>query len=109
MKIKKSSNVVSDIDTDLITGNNFFAHLIKAISITRYGHEKQFILNDKHLPKESLKKIEKTVLFSKQPVYFNKTTIDRRIHDGSGAGTSGTNAKIAARKANEWRQRFKYR
>ena len=100
---------MSDIDTDLITGNNFFAHLIKEISITRYGHDKQLILNDKHLPKDSLKKIEKTVLFSKQPVYFNKTTIDRRIHDGSEAGTSGTNAKIAARKANEWRQRFKYR
>ena len=34
MKILKSSNVVNDIDTDLITVNNFFTHLIKETSIT---------------------------------------------------------------------------
>ena len=55
----------------------------------------------KHVPKDSLKKIEKTLLYSKEPVYFNKTIIDRRIHDESGAGTTGTAAQIAARKAND--------
>ena len=35
----------------------------------------------KHLPKNALKKIEKTMLYSNQAVYFNKTTIDRRIHN----------------------------
>ena len=35
-----------------------------------------------------------------KPVYFNKTTIDR-IHNGSGAGTTGTTAEIAAKKAND--------
>ena len=66
MKIKKSSNEASDIDTDLITVNNLFAHLKKEISITRYGHNKQLIptfshneiyhYSDtmlKHLPKDS--------------------------------------------------------
>ena len=69
MKIKKSSNEKRDIDSDIITVNNFFAHLIKEISITRYGNEKQLILTFspyeiyqysdsmlKHLPKTSLKK-----------------------------------------------------
>ena len=43
MKIKKSSNESSDIDADLITVNNFFSHLIKEISVTRYDNDKQFI------------------------------------------------------------------
>ena len=43
MKIKKSSTEASDIDDDLITVNNFFAHLIKEISITIYGSDKELI------------------------------------------------------------------
>ena len=39
----------------------------------------------KHLPKDSLKKLEKTLLHSKEPVYFNKTTIDRRTLNETGA------------------------
>ena len=91
--------------------NNLFAHLKKEISITRYGHNKQLIptfshyeiyqYSDamlKHLPKDSSKK---TVLYNKQTVYFNKTTIDRKINNRSGVGTSGTAAQIAARKAND--------
>ena len=39
MKIKKRANEASDIDTNLITENNFFAHLIKEIGITRYTHK----------------------------------------------------------------------
>ena len=71
MKIKKSTNEASDIDTNLITVNNFFAHLIKEISITRYGYNKQLIptfspyrlyqYSDailKHMPKDSLKMIK---------------------------------------------------
>ena len=69
MKIYKSSNANSDIDADLITLNNFFTHLVKEISITRYGHDKQLVptflpyeiyqYSDsmlKHLPKNSFKK-----------------------------------------------------
>ena len=56
----------------MITVNNFFGHLVKEISITRYGHDKQVIpifspyeiyqYSDamlKHLPKDSLKKERK--------------------------------------------------
>ena len=43
MKIKKSSNEVQDIDSDLITVNNFFDHLVKKISVTKYGSNKELI------------------------------------------------------------------
>ena len=43
MKIKKSSNKANDIDGDMITVNNFFAHLIKEISVNKYGSDKELI------------------------------------------------------------------
>ena len=41
------------------------------------------------------------MLYSKEPVYLNKTSLNRRVHDGSQAGTTGTTAQIAARKAHD--------
>ena len=41
IKIKKKSNNNSDIDDDLITVNNFFAHWVKENSITKYGSDKE--------------------------------------------------------------------
>ena len=80
MKIKKATDKDADIDSDLITVNNLFAHLIKEISVTRYGNDKQRIptfspyeiyqYSDsmlKHLPKNSLKKI---VALMQQPSLF---------------------------------------
>ena len=43
MKIKKSSNESSEIDGDMITVNNFFGHLIKEISVGKYGSDKELI------------------------------------------------------------------
>ena len=43
IKIKKKNNQNLDIDTDLITVNNFFAHFVKEISITKYGSDKELI------------------------------------------------------------------
>ena len=75
MKLKKSSNKASNIDSDLTTANNLFGHLVKEISITRYGHNKQLIPTfspyqiyqysdpmPKHLPKESLKNRKNTAI-----------------------------------------------
>ena len=39
IKIKKKSNNSSDIDGDLITVNNFFAHQVNKISITKYVND----------------------------------------------------------------------
>ena len=43
IKIKKVRNEASNNDTDLITVNNFFAHFVKEINITRYGNNKQLM------------------------------------------------------------------
>ena len=81
--------------------NNFFGHLIKEISVTRYGNDKQLIPTSspyeiyqysdsmlKYLPKvpPPKKNLEKTMLYAKTLVYFNKTTIDRIINNRSGGG-----------------------
>ena len=90
MKIKKLSDPTTAIDPTTV--NIFFVHLVKEISITKYGNDKQLIptfspyeiyqYSDpmlKHLPEKFLKKVEKTLLYSKKPVYFNKTTLDRQF------------------------------
>ena len=41
IKIKRKTNNALDIDADLITVNNFFAHWVKEISITRYSSDKE--------------------------------------------------------------------
>ena len=95
VKIKKKSSTALDIDADMIPVNNFFAHFVKGISITKYGSDKELILIFspyktyqyadsvlKHLPEKALKTIEKTHLYSKKPVYYTDTGIDPRIHNG---------------------------
>ena len=79
MKIKQLSNEANDIDSHLITVNDFFAHLIKERGVTRYGGDKQLTPTFspykiyqysnamlKHLPKNLLKNIEQTMLYSKK-------------------------------------------
>ena len=81
--------------------------MIKKISITKYGSNKELIpsfslyeiyqYSDsmlKYLLADSLKKLEKTLLYSKEPVYYNSTSIDRRIYNGdtSGLTTAGFTA-----------------
>ena len=71
--------------------------MIKEISITKYGNDKQLIptfspyeiyqSSDamlKHLPKDSLKKIKKGC-FMTTAVYYNKTTMDRRTRNSNTA------------------------
>ena len=76
MEIKKTTSQTTDIDSDLITVNNLFAHLIKEVSIRKYGSDKELIprfspyeiyqYSDsmlKNLPADSLKKLKKTSFF----------------------------------------------
>ena len=103
--ILKSSDKDADIDDDLITVNNFFAHWVKEISIKKYGSDKElppifspwevYQYSDqllKHLPSDSLKTIQKTHLFSKKPVYFASKTYERRNYNGENTITTGLNA-----------------
>ena len=71
-------------------------HLIKEISVNRYGNDKQLMptfspyeiyqYSDamlKHLPEKLLNKIQKTLLFSNKLTVYNKTTIDRRTYNST--------------------------
>ena len=110
-KIKKKSNNSSDIDSDLITVNNFFAHWIKEISITKYGSDKELSLTFspwevyqysdqmlKHLPADTLKTIQKTLLFSKKPVYLAKASYDRCNYNSKDLIFTGLNTAQTAEK-----------
>ena len=102
IKIKKKSNNSSDIDNDLITVNNFFAHWVKEISITKYGSNKElpptfspwevYQYSDqmlKHLPSDALKTIQKTHLYSKKPLYFASERYERRNHNEASINPTG--------------------
>ena len=53
-----------------------------------------------HLPAQALKTIEKTHLYSKQPVYYADVGLDRRKHNRYKINTTGSNdAQIASLKA----------
>lgn len=84
IKIKKWI-VANNIRDDLITANKFFAHWVKEIVIKRHGDDLQmtpttnsveiYRYSDaqlKHLPKDSLKAIEKTLLYSKKSSIFSR-------------------------------------
>ena len=55
----------------------------------------------KHLPKASLKTIQKHLLYSKEPVFYGNTAYERRNFDGTNITRTGLNAtQIAALKRN---------
>ena len=98
--------------------------MIKEISITKYGSDKELIptfspyeiyqYSDstlKHLTADSLKKFEKALLYNKEPVCYNSTSIDRRIHNGdtSGFTTTGFTATQLAKDLNIDKQIEKFR
>ena len=109
IKIKKKSSNTADIDADLIPVNNFFAHWVNEVSITKYRSDEElsptftpwevYRYSDamlKHLPHDSLKPLQKHLLYSKQPVYYAQTAYDRRNFNGS--VPTGATALTAARK-----------
>ena len=72
MKSKRKSNENLNTDSDLITVNNLFAHLVKEISVTKYGSDKKLIPTFspyeiyqhsdamlKHVPDDPLKQLKK--------------------------------------------------
>ena len=84
-----------NLDADIYPVNNFFAHWIREIDITKYGTNKSLIpmitpkeifrYSDsmlKHLPKNALKMIEKDLLYSKKPVIIPANK-DSRSHNSN--------------------------
>ena len=91
MKIKKKTDDDDELDATLITVNNFFAHWIKEIEIKKLGDDQPILptINTveiykysdqilKHLPKDSLKLIEKDLLYSKKKVRISGNRDRRR-------------------------------
>ena len=111
IKFKTKSNNDSNIDTDLITVNNFFAHWVKEISIKKYGSDKElpptftpweiYQYSDsilKHLPNDSLKTIQKHLLYSKEPFFYANTVYDRKKFNGKDVDTTGLSTADATKK-----------
>ena len=114
IKIKKKSDNTANIDDNLITVNSFFAHWVKERSITKYGSDKELpptfspweVYQDsdqllKHLPRDALKTLQKTLLFSKKIVYFASKSYDRRNYNSKDLTYTGlTTAETTAKKKN---------
>ena len=93
IKIIKLSNIAHNLDADIYLVNNFFAHWIREIDVTKYGTNKSLIPTTtpkeiyrysdsmlKHLPKNALKMIEKDLLYSKKALIIPGNE-DRRSHN----------------------------
>ena len=105
IKNKKKLNNNAVIDGNLMNANNFFAQWIKEISITRYGSDKElpptfspwevYQYSDqmlKNLLSDALKTTQKTLLFSKKPVYLAQVNYDRRNYNSKDLTYTGLNA-----------------
>ena len=75
IKLNKSTNCNSNIDNDLITANNFFAHWVKETNEKRYSEDVQIFptsspyeicqyFDAKYLLEKFLKIIQKLLLYS---------------------------------------------
>ena len=102
IKIKKTSDNTAHIDNNLITVDNFFAHWIKEVSITKYGTDKELPPTSspwevyqyldqllKHMPTNALKTIQKTHLFSRKPIYFADTSYEKRNYNDANVDFTG--------------------
>ena len=122
IKMKEKWNNSTDIDADLITVNNFFAHWIKEISITRYESDKELPPTFspwevyqysgqmlKHLPADALKTLQKTLLFSKKPVYLAQVGYDWRNYNSEDLTFTGLTTEQQTEKKKTACNRSEYR
>ena len=101
----------------MITVNNFFAHWVTEISVTKYRSNKELpptfspwevyqysdsMLN--YLPSDALKTISKTMLYDKTPVYFANVAYDRRNYNAANVNVTVLNAANAAGKKQQRRK-----
>ena len=111
IKIEKKSNKDADIDSDIITVNNFFAHWVKEVSVTKYGSDKElpphlvcgnlpiFWWNAETFALSRTKNdTKKILLYSKKPVYFAKVSYDRRNYKSTVLDLTGLSTADATKK-----------
>ena len=98
-KKQKNTNTANDIDDDLMTVNNFFAHFIKEIDIRRYNNNiiilptsntvdiyRYFDTMLKHMPDEALKTQDETLSYSKKDAKL-ANDVDRRPNNTENSRT----------------------
>ena len=81
VRFRKATDATAPIDATMVPANNFFAHWVKEINITKYGKNKQLIPTSmpqeiyqysntmlRNLPEKYLKKLRKHFLFSEKEV-----------------------------------------
>ena len=109
MRIRKKTNVANDIDNNMITVNNFFAHWIKEIDIKKLGDDQPILptINTvdvhkysdqilKHLPSADLEMIENDLLYSKKKVKIHARAGDRRNKHTDAVAAVGNVAALPA-------------
>ena len=88
---------LKNINPDLITVNSLFAYWIKELNMTKYREDTQILPTNtplgiygysdailKHLSKDSLKAMEKTLLYSKKLVQYTRD-FDRHLNNNAKA------------------------
>ena len=97
IQFTKSTNKTAKMAADLITANILFGHLIKDIDIRRYPDDTRILPTNnnvdvyqysasqvKYLRKNVISVVEKTLLYSKKPVYLDEN-VDRRYNNSADA------------------------
>ena len=110
LKIKKSSNVANNLNAGDITVNNFFARWIKEIDIKKLGDDTPILptINTveiykysdqvlKHMPKNSLKMIEKDLLYSRKKVSLPDGEDRRKKHTAAGGNNERSDDNLNER------------
>ena len=94
--VKKTAKTTA-LDGTITTVNNFFGHWFTNIDVRRYPDDKNILPTNnsvsianysnaqmKYLPEKSLKKLQKTMLYSNKPVYITNAN-DRRPNNSTTA------------------------
>ena len=124
LRKRKVADATVQIEANMMTVNNFFAHWIKGIDISENGKTKQLIptlipkeiyqYSDamlKHLLEKVLKKIRKNFLFSENAVVLSGNN-DRRIHGVTNEVTQRTDDNLddrISKFATQIKDKFVYR
>ena len=95
LKFTKKFNKALQMDTQMMTVNNFFGHWFTDIDIRRYPDDMRILPTNnsidiyqysnaqmKYLPEKSVKKLLKIMLYSNKPIYLDKDA-DRRSYNNN--------------------------
>ena len=93
IRFRKSTNATAAVDATMAPANNFFAHWVKEINVTKYGTDKQLIPTS--MPQEiyqySDAMLRKQLLYSEKEVIYTDGVDRRPNNDDSIDKRTGNN------------------